>query len=96
MARNLEADTENDGETDKQGGDKSGTSIPTTDGETGSVEGLISNLEICGDMLRMFLKIPLAHEVSVDRDNICNHNWIAMRLLNERGLVRNSIMTSSN
>ena len=87
------ADAEGDGE---QGGDKSGTSIPTTDGKTGSVEGLTSNPEICGDMLRMFLKTPLAHEVSVDRGNICNHNWIAMRLLNERGLVRNSIMASSN
>ena len=74
MARNLKADTENDGETDKQGGDKSGTSIPTTDGETGSVEGLTSDPEICGDMLRMFLKTPLAHEVSVDRGNVCNHN----------------------
>ena len=69
---------------------------PTTDGETESVKGLTSNLEICEDMLRMFLKTPLAHEVSVDRGNICNHNWIAMRLLNERGLVRNSIMASSN
>ena len=69
---------------------------PTTNGETESVEGLTSNLEICGDMLRMFLKTPLAHEVSVDRDNICNHNQIALWLLSERGLVRNSIMASSN
>ena len=88
-----EADAEGDGE---QGGDKSGTSIPTTDGKTGSVEGLTSDPEICGDMLRMFLKTPLAHEVSVDRGNICNHNQIAMQLLNERELVRNSIMASTS
>ena len=73
MAR--EADAEGDGE---QGGDKSGTSILTTDGKTGSVKGLTSDLEICGDMLRMFLKTPLAHEVSVDRGNVCNHNWIVI------------------
>ena len=88
-----EADAEDDGE---QGGDKSGTRILTTDGKTGSVEGLTSDPEICRDMLRMFLKTPLAHEVSVDRGNVCNHNWLAMQLLNERGLVRNSIMASSN
>ena len=69
---------------------------PTTDSETGSVEGLTSDSEICGDMLRMFLKTPLAYKVSVDRGNICNHNQIAMQLLNERGLVRNSIMASTS
>ena len=57
-----EADAEGDGE---QGGDKSGTSIPTTDGKTGSVEGLTSDPEICGDMLRMFLKTP--HQQKVNR-----------------------------
>ena len=52
--------------------------IPTTDGETESIKGLTSDSEICRDMLRMFLKIPLAHEVSVDRGNICNYNQIIM------------------
>ena len=67
MARDSEADTEGDGKTDKQGGDKSGISIPTTDGETGSVEGSTSHPEICRDTLRIYLNILLAHEVSVDR-----------------------------
>ena len=67
MARDSEADTEGDGKTDKQEGDKSGTSVPTTDHETGSVEGSTSYPEICRDTLRMYLNMLLAHEVSVDR-----------------------------